>query len=144
VVVEPKGGGAEKLDEAIRTYYRAIASGKGGLFLAVCRGKVSEGINFADANARAVVIVGIPFPNAMDAKVDLKKRYNEWHTKHGGKALVSGGEWYSLQAFRAMNQVRYERSDVEVDRLLAGKQAVKLSPAHLRPTYRPLTHRPPP
>ena len=29
----------------------------GALFLAVCRGKVSEGLDFADNNARAVVTV---------------------------------------------------------------------------------------
>ena len=29
----------------------------GGLFLAVCRGKVSEGLDFADNNARAVITV---------------------------------------------------------------------------------------
>lgn len=32
----------------------------GGLFLAVCRGKVSEGLDFADNNARAVVTVRVP------------------------------------------------------------------------------------
>jgi len=29
----------------------------GALFLAVCRGKVSEGMDFADNNARAVITV---------------------------------------------------------------------------------------
>jgi hypothetical protein len=29
----------------------------GALFLAVCRGKVSEGLDFADNNARAVITV---------------------------------------------------------------------------------------
>ena len=40
----------------------------GACFLAVCRGKVSEGIDFADADARAVVITGIPFPSVYDPK----------------------------------------------------------------------------
>ena len=31
----------------------------GALFIAVCRGKVSEGMDFADNNARAVLTVGI-------------------------------------------------------------------------------------
>ena len=36
----------------------ASASGiTGALFLAVCRGKVSEGMDFADNNARAVITV---------------------------------------------------------------------------------------
>lgn len=30
---------------------------QGALFLAVCRGKVSEGLDFADNNARAVITV---------------------------------------------------------------------------------------
>lgn len=31
--------------------------------------KASEGIDFADAQARAVLVVGIPFPNVKDTKV---------------------------------------------------------------------------
>merc|ERR1740124_262460 len=49
----------------------------GALFMAVCRGKVSEGLDFADNNARAVVCVGIPFPAFKDTLVDLKKKYND-------------------------------------------------------------------
>jgi regulator of telomere elongation helicase 1 len=37
----------------------------------VCRGKVSEGLDFSDRAGRAVVITGIPFANARDAKVIL-------------------------------------------------------------------------
>ena len=35
----------------------------------ICRGKVSEGLDFSDRAGRAVVITGIPFANARDAKV---------------------------------------------------------------------------
>lgn len=67
--------------------------------------QVSEGINFSDENARAVVLLGIPFPAIKDAKVEQKKVFNSSAgNKHLG--LVNGSEWYSLQAFRAMNQVR--------------------------------------
>ena len=48
------------------------SSSSGALFLAVCRGKVSEGLDFADDNARAVITVGIPFPNVKDLKIELK------------------------------------------------------------------------
>ena len=37
--------------------------------MAVCRGKVSEGLDFSDDNARAVVTLGIPFPNVRDLQV---------------------------------------------------------------------------
>lgn len=45
--------------------------------MAVCRGKVSEGLDFADANGRAVLIVGLPFPPLKDPRVMLKQRYLE-------------------------------------------------------------------
>ena len=41
VVAEPRGAGAD-LDLVMRQYYAAVASGGGGLFLAVCRGKASR------------------------------------------------------------------------------------------------------
>lgn len=39
VVQEPRKAGAD-FDQAIRQYYATVAAGKGGLFIAVCRGKV--------------------------------------------------------------------------------------------------------
>ena len=38
--------------------------------------EVSEGLDFADNNARAVVCVGIPFPNVRDT-LGEDKLYNE-------------------------------------------------------------------
>ena len=38
--------------------------------------KASEGIDFADGNARCVIVVGIPFPNVKDSKVGLKREFN--------------------------------------------------------------------
>lgn len=47
----------------------------GAIFVAVCRGKVSEGLDFADNNGRAVIITGLPFPPRMDPKVVLKMQF---------------------------------------------------------------------
>ena len=60
-------------------YYEKIKdpSSKGAIFMAVCRGKVSEGLDFADYNGRAVLITGLPFPPMMDPRVILKKKYLE-------------------------------------------------------------------
>ncbi|MED6292699.1 hypothetical protein CHARACLAT_003002, partial [Characodon lateralis] len=69
VVTEPRGGGKGDFDELLQTYYDAIkyCEGRdGALLIAVCRGKVSEGLDFTDDNARAVVTIGIPFPNIKD------------------------------------------------------------------------------
>ena len=86
----------------MQKYYDNITNGRGGLFLAVCRGKVSEGLDFSDANARGVIIVGIPFPNIKDSKVDAKRKFNDMGSKSMG--LLTGGAWYEQQAFRALNQ----------------------------------------
>ncbi|CAI0381665.1 unnamed protein product [Linum tenue] len=118
--VEPRGGNQEEFDSLLKGYYKSVSGSEkvpdrtkkgnkkadikknGGAFLAVCRGKVSEGIDFSDDNARVVIIVGIPFPNINDVKVHLKKKYND--TFKSTKNLISGNEWYCHQAFRALNQ----------------------------------------
>ncbi|KAJ6392425.1 hypothetical protein OIU77_026231 [Salix suchowensis] len=130
--VEPRGGNQEDFDSILKGYYDCIRqdnrpalgrkrkvkkvdanhldgnqlaenSGKGGAaFLAVCRGKVSEGIDFSDDYARVVIVVGIPFPNINDIQVGLKKKYNDTHKT--SKNLLGGNEWYCQQAFRALNQ----------------------------------------
>ena len=41
--------------------------------MAVCRGKVAEGLDFADDNGRAVLITGLPYPPFKDARVELKR-----------------------------------------------------------------------
>uniref|UniRef100_A0A674EAW9 DNA 5'-3' helicase n=1 Tax=Salmo trutta TaxID=8032 RepID=A0A674EAW9_SALTR len=107
VITEPRGGGKRDFDELLQMYYDAIRiSGEfawdRALLMAVCRGKVSEGLDFTDDNARAVVTVGIPFPNIKDLQVELKMKYNDQHCKARG--LLSGSCWYEIQAYRALNQ----------------------------------------
>ena len=41
----------------------------------VCRGKLSEGFDFADEFSRALILVGIPFQNIKDPKLVLKQEY---------------------------------------------------------------------
>ena len=41
----------------------------------VCRGKLSEGFDFADEYSRALILVGIPFQNIKDPKLILKQEY---------------------------------------------------------------------
>jgi Rad3-related DNA helicase len=43
--------------------------------MAVCRGKLAEGINFSDDAARCVIVVGIPYPLMNDPSVVMKKYY---------------------------------------------------------------------
>ncbi|XP_066491855.1 Fanconi anemia group J protein [Tiliqua scincoides] len=105
VIVEPKGGDKADFDELLQIYYDAIKCKKGkdgALLIAVCRGKVSEGLDFSDDNARAVITIGIPFPNVKDLQVELKRKYNDQHSKTRG--LLPGSQWYEIQAYRALNQ----------------------------------------
>ncbi|CAK9810667.1 Regulator of telomere elongation helicase 1 homolog [Anthophora quadrimaculata] len=76
---------------------------KGAIFMAVCRGKVSEGLDFANANGRAVLITGLPFPPLKDPRVILKQQYLE-EIKSQNKEGLSGQQWYQLEASRAINQ----------------------------------------
>ena len=40
-----------------------VATHTGAIFFGVCRGKISEGIDFSDFMARAVICISIPYPN---------------------------------------------------------------------------------
>jgi len=42
---------------------------------AVCRGKISEGLDFSDDAARCVMLIGIPYPMVLDPKTILKRHY---------------------------------------------------------------------
>ncbi|XP_066932023.1 Fanconi anemia group J protein homolog [Clytia hemisphaerica] len=107
---EPRGSDKADFDEILGNYYASVSAKyktedgsvlNGALLFAVCRGKVSEGLDFSDDNARAVIVVGIPFPNVKDIQVELKRKYNNANVSRG---LLNGGEWYEMQAFRALNQ----------------------------------------
>lgn len=94
VILEPKG--KEDFDKAMTDYYQAVKA-RGALLLAVCRGKVSEGIDFSNENARCVIVVGLPLPNIKDTQVALKKSYN---SRFQSKGLLDGEKWYQQQAYR--------------------------------------------
>lgn len=75
IFVEPRS--KDSFTTTMEEFYKSIRDAKGAVFMAVCRGKVSEGLDFADRNGRAVIITGLPFPPLKDPKVILKKRYLE-------------------------------------------------------------------
>lgn len=110
---EPRTGDKQNFENVMQKYYKAVNEAKknqnsqkknvtkGAVFFAVCRGKVSEGLDFADEYARGVIIIGIPFPNLKDAQVQAKRDYND---KYSARGLLRGNQWYEIQAFRALNQ----------------------------------------
>ncbi|XP_049672320.1 regulator of telomere elongation helicase 1 isoform X3 [Accipiter gentilis] len=103
--VEPRNKGS--FAEVMDAYYDKIVCPKsnGAAFLAVCRGKASEGLDFADINGRGVIITGLPFPPRMEPRVILKMQFlDEMRRTGAGAQYLSGREWYSQQASRAVNQ----------------------------------------
>lgn len=134
-LIEAEVSERDEFQESIQNFYHAIDEAKlsakgsawpeslitGAIFFAVVRGKVSEGIDFSDERARAVITISIPYPNTKDVKVSehlliycsteliicilqvkLKQEHNNLY-QHS-KNLISGGDWYEFTAFRALNQ----------------------------------------
>jgi regulator of telomere elongation helicase 1 len=60
LIVEAKR--SDEFTKQITEFNTAVEGHGGAILFAVCRGKVSEGIDFADARGRAVIVTGIPFP----------------------------------------------------------------------------------
>ncbi|XP_059263414.1 regulator of telomere elongation helicase 1 isoform X1 [Mustela nigripes] len=106
VFVEPRSKGG--FSEVVGAYYKQVAApgSSGASFLAVCRGKASEGLDFADMNGRGVIVTGLPYPPRMDPRVVLKMQFLDELKSLGGPGgqLLSGHEWYRQQASRAVNQ----------------------------------------
>lgn len=122
VVIEPRS--SADLPDAINEFTRFIELPKspGCILMGVCRGKISEGIDFANEQSRAVVITGLPFPPSHDAKVKMKREFLDGtRAQKSTKAsadggfgqnasatvthdILSGQDWYTQQAHRAVNQ----------------------------------------
>ncbi|XP_074643573.1 regulator of telomere elongation helicase 1-like [Tubulanus polymorphus] len=147
VFVEPKG--KSDFQQAMESFYEKIndQSLNGAIFMAVCRGKVSEGLDFADINGRAVVITGLPFPPRMDPKVVLKMKFldeNKQQTRVDKIQRLSGQEWYRQQATRAVNQaigrvIRHKQDYGAIllcDERFGGNQSRSQLPAWIRPSLK--------
>lgn len=95
----------EDIQAKVLAYYATIddPNSKGAIFMAVMRGKVSEGLDFANKYGRAVIVTGIPLAPCMEPKIKLKRSYqNENRTIENG--MLSGYDWYNLDGMRACNQ----------------------------------------
>jgi len=101
VVVEKRGMSSMK--ESMAEFNSKVNEDKGCALFAVMRGKLSEGMDFADKSARAVCITGVPYPPFRDPRVVLKKNYLDQQCVTKKKGL-NGNQWYEQQASRSTNQ----------------------------------------
>ena len=68
---------------------------KGGqIIFSICWGKISEGYDFTDDMARAVIVIGIPIANIKEKKMILRKEYY---------LAKNSLEWFENDAMRAVN-----------------------------------------
>ncbi|BFZ56789.1 ATP-dependent DNA helicase chl1 [Savitreella phatthalungensis] len=87
----------------LRDYASAAVTDKGAILLSVVGGKLSEGINFSDRLGRAVLLVGLPFPDARSpewrARLDYVSREAPTKDKPQAKA-----DYLADLTMRAVNQ----------------------------------------
>ncbi|CAI5446542.1 unnamed protein product [Caenorhabditis angaria] len=79
-------------------FSRAAKSEKGAVLMAVVGGKMSEGINFCDELGRAVIVVGLPYPNKNSVELKERMRFLDSQIKNGGNLL------YESLCMHAVNQ----------------------------------------
>ena len=101
------------IQKVISEYFEACEKKHmGAIMLAVCRAKMSEGIDFSNDKCRAVIIIGLPFPQKLDPKVNAKMTWvNNRFVKlmkenksENIEKIMSSNTWYINQAAKTVNQ----------------------------------------
>ncbi|EPX75325.1 ATP-dependent DNA helicase Chl1 [Schizosaccharomyces octosporus yFS286] len=96
---------SEKTLQLFDEYSESVEAGRGGLLFCVIGGRLSEGINFSDRLGRAVVVVGMPFPNAHDIEWQTKVAYVEEKVRAKGRNAKQATQlFYENTCLRAVNQ----------------------------------------
>ncbi|KAL0576051.1 ATP-dependent DNA helicase chl1 [Marasmius crinis-equi] len=104
-----------QVEPVLRDYSHAARSSppdskvKGAMLFAVIGAKLSEGLNFSDDLARAVIIVGLPFANLGSSELQERMRYvKRLEEKAGTSRPVgmkdAGAELYENMCMNAVNQ----------------------------------------
>ncbi|VDK82424.1 unnamed protein product, partial [Onchocerca ochengi] len=106
--IEPKS--KLELKEILLKFRQKVreSDGGGAIFFAVCRAKVSEGIDFLDSESRGVIVIGVPYAPTTNPRTELKKQFLTKQRmsvpKEELKKNISADEWYQVDAIRGVNQ----------------------------------------
>ena len=100
VYKEPKSGSKFK---TVRRNFEDDAVRRGAILIGVCRGKISEGLDFSDRAARWVIVIGMPYAQWKDPRIQLKMEYLDKKNKRG-VIPFTGRDWYNQESSRAVNQ----------------------------------------
>ncbi|SCU77985.1 LAFA_0A04302g1_1 [Lachancea sp. 'fantastica'] len=92
---------------ALYSHHVQLKTG-GAILFAVVGGRLSEGINFQDELARAVIMVGLPFPNMFSGELIIKRKHLEQKViRNGGdnkEANLAARDFYENICMKAVNQ----------------------------------------
>ena len=78
-----------EVDELLANYGKSVRT-RGAILFAVVGGKVSEGINFSGDLCRAVIMVGLPFPDLKSVVIKQKMAWLDGQKKGSGQVLYQG------------------------------------------------------
>ncbi|KAF8133448.1 DNA repair helicase [Boletus edulis] len=132
--------------DAVKTLSTDVSNKKtGAILFAVIGGKLSEGLNFSDELARAVIVIGLPFANKNSPELQERMRYaNEVEKRLGNKrhpgTKDAAAELYENMCMSAVNQsigraIRHRMdwaSLVLVDRRYCSENVQNKLPAWIR------------
>jgi len=96
----------ESSEELLNKYRDTIhIKKKGALLFCVFGGKLSEGINFKDELGRAVITIGLPFPNTNNLEIKLQMAHiDKMKNKYGNNFRLSSSSYYESLCFKLINQ----------------------------------------
>lgn len=110
---------------ALENFRNACDNGRGAIFLGVARGKVSEGVDFEDGYARAVIMLGVPFvytesPSLRERLRFLREEYDirEYDflvfdaMRHAAQCLGRGFRKKSDYSLMVMADHRYTQQNI--------------------------------
>ena len=94
------------IDTNMDIFKKKALSQKGAILGLICRGKLSEGIDFPDGLCRAVIIVGVPYANIRDPFIIEKKNHLDNIAKQSinKNNVLKGEDWYFMGTVRSINQ----------------------------------------